>query len=88
MTIKTLALRAAKIAFFIIIVLAVANTIAPAEVYINHDIASKLALFLSGDVNAESLYDAYFYIDFISVLIMAAVIYITVMKLIKKIRSK
>lgn len=88
MTIKTFARRVAKVAFFIFITFAIARTLGPAEVYINHDLARNLAQFMSGDVNAESIYDAYFYIDFSSVLIMAIVIYITVIKLVKKIRSK
>ncbi|ECR8695628.1 hypothetical protein NUZ30_004417 [Salmonella enterica] len=67
---------------------AVARILGNPENYINHTLASRLALFISGDVNAESIYDAYFYIDFSSVLIIATGIYIVVMKLINKIRKK
>ncbi|EAA3837440.1 hypothetical protein CTQ56_002560 [Salmonella enterica subsp. houtenae] len=67
---------------------AVARILGNPEIYINHTLASRLALFISGDVNAESIYDAYFYIDFSSVLIIATGIYIVVMKLINKIRKK
>ncbi|EAR2923220.1 hypothetical protein EI696_08915 [Salmonella enterica] len=67
---------------------AVARILGNPEIYINHTLASRLALFISGDVNAESIYDAYFYIDFSSVLIIATEIYIVVMKLINKIRKK
>ncbi len=58
------------------------------EIYINHTLASRLALLISSDVNAESIYDAYFYIDVASVLIITTGIYIVAMKLIKKIRKK
>lgn len=85
---QTLAHRAAKTIFFIIIMFAVARILGNPEIYINHTLASRLALFISGDVNAESIYDAYFYIDFSSVLIIATGIYIVVMKLINKIRKK
>lgn len=54
------------------------------EIYINHTLASRLALLISSDVNAESIYDAYFYIDVASVLIITTGIYIVAMKLIKK----
>jgi hypothetical protein len=39
--------------------LAVARILGNHEIYI-YTFASKLALFISGDVNAESIYDAYF----------------------------
>jgi len=58
------------------------------EIYINNTLASRLALLISGDVNAESIYDAYFYIDVSSVLVITTGIYIVVMKLINKTRKK
>ncbi|EOS93909.1 hypothetical protein ETR_16587 [Erwinia tracheiphila PSU-1] len=67
---------------------AVARILSDPEIYINHTLASRLALLISGDVNAESIYDAYFYIDVASVLIITTGIYIVVMKLINKIRKK
>lgn len=85
---QILARRAAKTVFFIIMMIAVARILGNPEIYINHTLASKLALLISGDVNAESIYDSYFYIDVISVLIITAGIYIVVMKLINKIRKK
>ncbi|AXF76974.1 hypothetical protein LU604_04830 [Erwinia tracheiphila] len=85
---QTLARRLAKTIFFLIIMFAVARILSDPEIYINHTLASRLALLISGDVNAESIYDAYFYIDVASVLIITTGIYIVVMKLINKIRKK
>ena len=85
---RTLVRRIVKTIFFIIITFVVARSFGSSEAYINHDIASKLALFISGDINAESIYDAYFYIDITSVFSVAIIIYIIVIKLINKIRNK
>lgn len=85
---QTLARRAAKTIFFLIIMFVVAWIFGNPEIYINHTLASRLALLISSDVNAESIYDAYFYIDVASVLIITTGIYIVAMKLIKKIRKK
>ncbi|MFB5171485.1 hypothetical protein [Erwinia amylovora] len=85
---QTLARRAAKTIFFLIIMFVVAWILGNPEIYINHTLASRLALLISSDVNAESIYDAYFYIDVASVLIITTGIYIVAMKLIKKIRKK
>lgn len=85
---QTLARRAAKTIFFFIIMFVVAWILGNPEIYINHTLASRLALLISNDVNAESIYDAYFYIDVASVLIITTGIYIVAMKLIKKIRKK
>lgn len=85
---RTLARRTRKTVLFIIIMFTVALTLGKPEIYINHNLASKLALFISGDINAESIYDAYFYIDISSVFIITIVIYIIVMNLTYKIRKK
>lgn len=85
---RTLARRTAKIAFFGLVMFAVARTLGNPEIFINHNLASKLAQLISGDVNAESMYDAFFYIDVISVVAITTVIYFTTMKLIRNIRNK
>lgn len=85
---QALARRAAKTVFFIIMMIAVARILGNPEIYINHILASKLALLISGDINAESIYDAYFYLDVVSVLIITTGIYIIAIKLLSKIRKK
>lgn len=74
--VRTIALKISKLIFFIVIFLVVGKCMANPYLYINHAIASGLAQFLSGDVNAESLYDAYFYIDMASVIVIAIAIHI------------
>lgn len=88
MAIKTLARRAAKIAFYVVVMFIVARFLGNPEIYINHDLASKLAQLIGGDVNAETLYDAYFYLDVGSVVAITTTIYFITMKLIRKTRSK
>lgn len=65
----------AKLIFFILIFFGVGKFLGEPYIYISHNLASWLAHFLSGDVNAESLYDAYFYIDVASVTIITITIY-------------
>jgi hypothetical protein len=74
--VRTIALKIAKLIFFIVIFLVVGKCMPDPYIYINHDIAKSLAHFLSGDVNAESLYDAYFYIDMASVIVITIAIHI------------
>lgn len=64
-----------KLIFFILVFLVVGKCMVNPYIYINHGFARKLAQLFSGDVNAESLYDAYFYIDVISVIFITIVIY-------------
>lgn len=85
---RTLARRVIKTALFLLLMLAVARTFGNPEIYINHDLAGWLAQTISGDVNAESMYDAYFYIDVTCVTAITTIIYLITMKLIKTKRSK
>lgn len=84
---RTFARRSAKVAAYLIVMFIVARCLGSAEMYINHELASRVAQLINGDVNAESIYDAYFYIDFISVTTITSFIYFITMKLIGKIRS-
>jgi hypothetical protein len=85
---QTLARRAAKCVFFILITLAVGRSLGGAETYISQDYARKVAVFISGESNIETLYDAYFYLDVVIVVSITTAVYLTTMKLIKKIRIK
>ena len=85
---RKFARRIAKTCFIVLVMFAVARLLGNPEIYVNHDLASKLAKLTSGDVNAESMYDAYFYLDIISVVAITAVIYLLTMKLLRKIRNK
>ncbi|MCX0497737.1 hypothetical protein [Erwinia billingiae] len=85
---QTLARRAAKCVFFILITLVVGRSLGGAETFISQDFARKVAVFISGESNIETLYDAYFYIDFVIVVSITTAVYLITMKLLKKIRSK
>lgn len=85
---QTLARRAAKSVFFILITLVVGRSLGGAETYISQDFAPKVAVLISGESNIETLYDAYFYMDVVIVVSITAAVYLITMKLIKKITSK
>jgi len=76
--------KSAKLIFFILIFLVVGKCMVNPYIYINQKLASKLAQLFSGDVNAESLYDAYFYIDVISVIFITIVIYAICLSIFRK----
>ncbi|ORM82983.1 hypothetical protein HA38_19365 [Pantoea allii] len=86
--VSALARNAVKILFFLIITFAVARSLGHPENYADHEFVSQLALFLTGDVNAESIYDAYFYIDFFTVVTISIAFYLITMMLIRKTRRK
>jgi len=80
--------RLLKIALFLLIGVAVGRTLGNAEIYINHTLALKISDLVYDDINAETMYDTYFYLDVLTVVITTSVIYFITMKLIRKIRSK
>lgn len=82
--VRTIALKISKLIFFIVIFLVVGKCMANPYLYTNHAIASGLAQFLSGDVNAESLYDAYFYLDVASVIVITISIYAICLPVVRK----
>lgn len=86
--VQTIARKIAKTVFFFIIMFFVARSLSKPEDYVNHDLVDKLAQFISGDVNAESVYDAYFYIDISVVVVITTTIYMVIMKIISKKRNK
>lgn len=86
--VKILFRKIVKTVFFFIIMLFVARSLSKPEVYINHSLVDKLALLISGDVNIESVYDVYFYIDISVSVVITTIIYMVIMKIISKKRSK
>lgn len=77
-----------KIIIFALIMGVVMLSVKVPDKYISHNFITKLALFISGDVNSESMYDAYFYVDLTTVILITTAIYFLTMKLITKLRSK
>lgn len=80
--------RLLKTAFFLLIGMVVGRMLGDPEIYINHGLASLVCNFLYGDVNAETIYDTYFYLDVLTVFAITTAIYLVTMTLIRKIRSK
>lgn len=87
MALPTLARRLLKTGLFLFIGAMVTLSLDNPEIYVNHQLASKVALFTEGDINAESIYDAYFYIDIFCVMAITTVAYLITMSLINKIRK-
>ena len=85
---QTLARRAAKCVLFLVIMLVVGRSLGGAETYISQYFARKVAVLISGASNIETLYDAYFYIDFVIAVTVTTAVYLIIMKLINKIKSK
>ncbi len=79
--------RISKFLYIIILLFSIGHILPPPELYIHYNIAKKVALFINANENAESIYDAYSYIDWLVIASIITIIYILTMKLIKKRRS-
>ncbi len=88
MAITTLARKTGKIIYFIFIFLTLGRTIPRPEAYLDYEIARKICHFFYGSINADSMYDTFFYIAFGTVLLFSVAFYILTVKLIKITRSK
>lgn len=87
MAIKKVARRFVKVVYFLVLFFCTGHGLPSPELYINYEMARKLALIINDNENAESMYDAYSYIDLITMLTISIVFYIVTMKLIKKLSS-
>lgn len=88
MAIKKLVRRVSKLIYFTMLLFVTGHILPAPEAYINYTAASRLALIILDDENAESMYDAYSYIDWAIMLFIVITFYILTMKLINKTRSK
>lgn len=80
--------RLLKVALFLLTGMAVGRALGNPEIYVNHEFASSVCNFIYGDVNAETIYDTYFYIDVVTVVSITFAAYFITVKLFNKIRSK
>lgn len=87
MTIRTLALKASKFFYFILLFVCVGRIIPKPFEYINYDFQTRVCDLIYGDRNADTMYDTSFYIDMSVILIITITIYIITMKLIRTKRS-
>lgn len=88
MAIKILARKFCRVFYFIILIICIGQILPPPESYINYNLTTKLALCISDNESAESMYVAYSYIDWFVMLVIVTPLYILTMKLIKKSRRK
>lgn len=90
MAITTLVRRISKVIFFCTILLIIGRTVGNPEIWLDHDLATRIAKVFYGDgeIGAENFYDFYLYISVITVFSITTVIYILTMKLFKKIKQR
>lgn len=74
---------------FLAIFVAVGRALGDPYYWVNDALADKLAnlLYGYGKVGAEEIDDVYFYIDIVSVIAITVVLYLIVVKLIKRLRN-
>ncbi|WP_227521632.1 MULTISPECIES: tlde1 domain-containing protein [unclassified Klebsiella] len=84
----TLTRKISKIIYFILLFLVLGRALPRPEIYLDYDIARDICHFLFGSVNADTMYDTFFYISLIIVIFLSAVLYIITLQLISTIRSK
>ena len=88
MALTTLARKISKIIYFILLFLVLGRALPRPEIYLDHDIARDICHFLFGSVNADTMYDTFFYISLVIVIFLSAVLYIITLQLISTMRSK
>jgi len=83
------AIRLLNVLLYLAIFVAVGRTLGDPYSWVNHALADKLAslIYGYGKVGGEEIDDVYFYIDIVSVVAIATVLYLIVVKLIKRLRN-
>lgn len=87
---KSLIRRASKVVFFILLLMVVGRCIGNPFYWLNYDFVLNVGhlIYGAGEIGAENIDDTYFYIDFTTAIAITTVIYLLIVKLIKKIRGK
>lgn len=88
MIILTLARKAIKVIYFILISWVTARTLGSPELWVSHDLTYHLCHFIYGSVNIETIYDTLFYIDLSSVIFITSIIYYLTIKLFRRIKGE
>ncbi|MDM7045131.1 hypothetical protein QUH29_27745, partial [Klebsiella pneumoniae] len=65
MALTSLARKISKIIYFILLFLVLGRALPRPETYLDYDIARDICYFLIGIVNADTMYDTFFYISLI-----------------------
>ena len=83
------AIQLLNVLLFLAIFVAVGRALGDPYYWLNDALADKLAslLYGYGKVGAEEIDDVYFYIDVVSVIAITVVLYLIVVKLIRRLRN-
>ncbi len=84
------AIRLLNVLLYLAIFVAVGRTLGDPYNWVNDALADKLAnlIYGYGNVGGEEIDDVYFYIDIVSVAAIATVIFLIVVKLIRRLRNR
>ncbi|MDH2069117.1 hypothetical protein [Pantoea sp. GD03673] len=84
----TLARKSGKVIFFLLLLVCVGRAMGEPYNWINYDFVLTLGslLYGPGEIGAEAIDDTYFYISFITNIVITAAIFFITMKLISKTR--
>lgn len=84
------AIRLLSVFLFVAIFVAVGRALGDPYYWVNDALADKLAnlLYGYGKVGGEEIDDVYFYIDVVSVIAITVVLYLIVVKLIRRLRNR
>lgn len=83
------AIRLLNVLLFLANFVAVGRTLGDPYYWVNDALADKLALLYGyGKMGAEEIDDFYFYIDVVSVIAITVVLYLIIIKLIRRFRNR
>ena len=86
MAMITLIHKISKFIYFILLFVILARVIQRPEYYLSYEVARSINNLIFDDVNADTMYDTFFYITLMTVLSLSGVLYIATIKLFKIIR--
>ncbi len=83
-------IRLLNVLLFLAIFVAIGRALGDPYNWVNDALADKLAnlIYGYGNVGGEEIDDVYFYIDVVSVVAIATVLYLIVVKLIRRLRNR
>lgn len=84
------AIRLLNVLLFLAIFVALGRTLGDPYSWVNDALADKLAnlIYGYGKVGGEEIDDVYFYIDVVSVIAITTVLYLIVVKLMRRVRNR
>lgn len=86
MAIITLIHKIIKFIYFLLLFVILARVIPRPEYYLSYEVERRINNLIFDGVNADTMYDTFFYITLMTVLSLSGVLYIATIKLFKIIR--